>query len=68
MRLPVLRGKPRPYKAGRQMGAALAEVGNILYLLDNREQYLQGVADVVAHELEKVQHQRSILATRSEKR
>ncbi len=62
MRLPALKGKPRPYKAGRQVGAALAETGNILYLLDNREQYLQGVADVMTHELGKVQHERSILA------
>ena len=31
---------PRPYKAGVQLAKALGETANILYLLDNREQYL----------------------------
>ncbi len=59
MRLPVMKGTPRPYRAGRQVGAALAETANILYLLDNREQYLQGIADVALYELEKVKWERA---------
>lgn len=38
-----MRNIPRPYAAGRQMAEALCETANILYLLDNRQQYLNGL-------------------------
>lgn len=47
--------KTRPYRAGKQIGKALAETANILYLLDNRGQYLSGVRDVIDAELESIQ-------------
>lgn len=53
-KLPVLKGKTRPYKAGRQMASAICETANILYLLDNRRQYIEGIKDGIDHELEKV--------------
>lgn len=56
-RLPILRGKPRPYQTGRMVGKSLRETANILYLLDNHEQYLEGIKDEVAHALELVRHQ-----------
>ena len=49
--------KARPYRAGKQLGEAIKETGNILYLMDNREQYLQGVKDVIDKE---VRHVRKI--------
>ena len=49
----------RPYKAGRQLGDALSETGNILYLLDNREQYLFGLKERLDEELQKVRLFRS---------
>lgn len=33
----------------------MAETANILYLLDNREQFLQGIKDVIVREVKKVQ-------------
>ena len=57
MRLPVLRDKPRPYQAGRMVGKSLRETANILYLLDNHEQYLEGIQDEIDHALEIVRHQ-----------
>lgn len=45
----------RPYKAGKQLAEALCETANILYLLDNREQYLRGVKDEIERELEKLE-------------
>jgi hypothetical protein len=56
-RLPILKGKPRPYKTGRMMGKSLRETANILYLLDNHEQYLEGIKDEVDHALEIVRNQ-----------
>lgn len=47
----------RPYKAGRQMAEALEEVGNILYLLDNRVQFLRGLADGAGKALFKARHE-----------
>ena len=44
----------RPYKAGKQIAEALCETANILYLMDNREQYLSGIRDTIEAELEKV--------------
>lgn len=46
----------RPYKAGNQVAEGLCETANILYLLDNRWQYLCGIRDRIAKELEKVEH------------
>jgi len=47
--------KTRPYKAGKQIAEALCETANILYLLDNREQYLQGIKDRIDGEVNLVQ-------------
>lgn len=44
---------PRPYRAGRQVAEALCETAHILYLRDNRKQYLEGIRDRVLEELEK---------------
>ena len=41
----------RPYKAGKQLAEALCETAHILYLLDNREQYLRGIKDRIEQEL-----------------
>jgi hypothetical protein len=57
-RMPVLKGKPRPYRAGRQVGAAMVETAHILYLLDNRQQYLEGIKDAIDHALDLVKHER----------
>ena len=43
----------RPYRAGKQLADALCETANILYLLDNREQYLRGIRDRIEQELKK---------------
>ena len=50
-----LRERPRPYRAGHRVALSLAETANILYLLDNREQFLQGIKDVIVREVKKVQ-------------
>jgi len=42
----------RPYKAGWSLADSLCEVGHILYLLDNRHQFLQGLYDRIGEELE----------------
>ena len=60
MRLPILKGKPRPYKTGRLVGKGLAETSHILYLLDNRQQYLEGLKDEVDFALEMVKHERKL--------
>ena len=44
----------RPYRAGKQLGEAIKETANILYLLDNREEYLQGMKDVIDKEVARV--------------
>lgn len=43
--------KPRPYKAGYDLASSLTEVGHILYLMDNRKQFLQGIKDRMDEEL-----------------
>lgn len=48
--------KSRPYLAGRQLGESLCEVGNILYLMDNRVEFLVGLVERVDEELESVIH------------
>ena len=45
----------RPYRAGRELGNGLCEVGNILYLKDNREQFLLGVKERLDSELEEME-------------
>ncbi len=45
--------QPRPYKAGAKLGNAICETSNILYLLDNKVQYLQGLIKPLQLELEK---------------
>jgi len=57
----------RPYKAGRQLGDALSETGNILYLLDNREEYLLGLKERLDEELLKVGSFRSQKQQRRDK-
>lgn len=47
--------KPRPYRAGEQLAEALCETANILYLRDNRKQYLNGIMDRVESELKKME-------------
>lgn len=37
----------RVYKAGNKIGNDLAETANLLYLLDNRLEYLSGIADAI---------------------
>lgn len=44
----------RPYKVGRQVGEALCETASILYLLDNREQFLTGIKAVIDREIDEV--------------
>jgi len=56
-RLLKMRGTPRPYQAGRRTGQALRETANILYLLDNHEQYLHGIKDEIDHALDIVNNQ-----------
>jgi len=48
---------PRPYQAGTKLADALCEVGNLLYFLDNREQFLQGLNSRIEAELIKVHTQ-----------
>ncbi|MBA7711955.1 hypothetical protein ES703_120923 [subsurface metagenome] len=48
----------RPYKAGVQLAEALCETAHILYLLDNRQEYLEGLKDRIDKELELVRHLR----------
>ena len=48
----------RPYRAGKQMGEALNETANILYLLDNRQEYLEGLKVTIDAELIKVKEER----------
>ena len=50
----------RPYKAGEQLAEALCETAHILYLMDNRQEYLEGILDRIEREVEFVRHQRSI--------
>jgi len=45
---------PRPYLAGTKLADALCEVGNLLYFLDDREQFLQGLNSGIEAELIKV--------------
>ncbi len=40
----------RPYRAGLLMAEALCEVANILYLLDNRLEYLSGIEGRIKQE------------------
>ena len=44
----------RPYHAGYQVGEGLRETANILYLKDNRMEYLQGLVDKLSKELQEV--------------
>jgi len=44
--------KTRPYLAGRQLANALCEVAHILYLLDNKAQFLMGLKERIDEELE----------------
>ena len=41
----------RPYKAGSVIADGLCETGNCLYLLDNRLQFLSGIAEKVNAEI-----------------
>lgn len=43
--------KTRPYRAGKQTASALCETAHILYLLDNRSQYLLGIKERIDEEL-----------------
>ena len=45
----------RPYRAGKQMGDALCEIGNILYLIDNRQEYLSGLKERIEQELSEIE-------------
>ncbi len=49
----------KPNNIGKQMGYALCETANILYLLDNRQEYLEGIKEVVDSEIKVVKRERA---------
>jgi len=46
---------PRPYIAGMNVAHALIETANILYLLDNKAQYLLGLKITLEKEITKLE-------------
>ena len=47
----------KPYGIGCQVARALLATSDILYLLDNKEEYLTGIVEVLTPEIARVQKQ-----------
>lgn len=56
--MPIDKTGARPYKAGFELGKNLVEVADILYLLDNAEQFLTGMLEAIEPKLKNIQERR----------